>query len=72
MYGKVAVVTARVSEGQRGSGGVNWQLTFESPLLIQTIILDPSDAIFNGADNKNYIEWPFIGEWGGGVRMKKK
>ena len=35
-------------------------------------IFDPLDAIFNGADNKNYIGWPSIGGWwGGGVADKK-
>ena len=40
----------------------NWDL---NP-LIQTLILDPSNAFFNGADNKNYIGWPSIVGGGGG------
>ena len=35
-------------------------------------VFDLLDAIFNGADNKNYIGWPSIrGWWGGGSADKK-
>ena len=35
-------------------------------------VFDLLDAIFNGADNKNYIGWPSIrGWWGEGVLIKK-
>ena len=34
--------------------------------------LDPSDAIFNGADNKNYVGKPSTGAWEEGVWIKNE